>query len=299
MTTPAGPVLVAGNWKLHLGPRAAEGWTDRVISGLKEAPLPPRVHLVAFPPALSLDAVARRLGRHLVDTGGGPPDAEPVAPASAASPQGLPDGAGFPAGLLPLSLGVQQIHHESSGAFTGENAAEMAREAGARWALAGHSERRTLFGEEDVDVVLRVQAAFRGGLIPLLCVGETLEERRGGRLEEVLLRQLEAVLSPPELREKVAGKAFALAYEPVWAIGTGETATPDDAAAAHALLRGHLVERLGEARGREIPILYGGSVKPSNARELLAAPEVGGVLVGGASLDPDDFLAIARAAAPG
>ncbi len=266
MNAASPPVLVAGNWKLHLGPLEALAWADRILDGLGASPLPEGVRLLAFPPAVSLYAVARKLEE---------------------------------AGSAPFALGIQQIHTEASGAFTGENSAEQAREAGASWALVGHSERRSLFGETDAQTARRVAAAYQGGLAPMLCVGETLEERKGGRLEEVLLRQVDAVLAPPELRERIEAGTFALAYEPVWAIGTGETATPDDAAAAHAFLRVQLVERLGPERGRVVPILYGGSVKPGNARELLAAPEVGGVLVGGASLDPDGFLAIARAAPSG
>ncbi len=131
-------------------------------------------------------------------------------------------------------------------------------------------------------------------LVPVVCVGETLEERRAGRLEEVILGQLDAVL--PVL-SGAGRRRFLLAYEPVWAIGTGETATPEDASEAHGLLRRRLVEGLGESRGAEIPILYGGSVKPDNAAELLAAPHVGGVLVGGASLDPASFAGIAEAGA--
>ncbi len=193
-----------------------------------------------------------------------------------------------PPGVL---LGVQNVHWERSGAFTGELSVEMAREAGATHALAGHSERRQLFGETDDQVARKARAIRDAGLVPVVCVGETLEERRAGRLEEVLVRQLEVVL------DGLAGSTgpLLLAYEPVWAIGTGETATPEDASGAHALLRARLGSRMGEA-GREVPILYGGSVKPDNAGELMRAPEVDGVLVGGASLDPESFAAIAGAA---
>jgi triosephosphate isomerase (TIM) len=266
-------VIVAGNWKMNLGPRDAEAFLDAFASGLGNAEGTPggssQCRIVLFPPAVSLDAAVTRQAR-LLEAG-----AWGTAP--------------------PIELGVQQIHSEASGAFTGETSAEHASQAGATLALVGHSERRTLFHETDAMVVRRVQAAFRAGLAPMLCVGEQLEERRAGRLEDVLLRQLEAVLSPPELRAKIRPDGFSVAYEPVWAIGTGETATPDDAAEAHAILRGCLVERLGDEIGPRIPILYGGSVKPSNADELLAAPEVGGLLVGGASLDPVDFVALAVA----
>jgi triosephosphate isomerase len=191
-----------------------------------------------------------------------------------------------------VQLGVQNIHWEDKGAFTGEVSAAMAREAGATFALVGHSERRHLFGETDQDVSRKIAAARRHGLVPVVCVGETLEERRGGRVEEVILGQLDAAL--PALTQ-VEGR-FLLAYEPVWAIGTGETATPADAAAAQGTLRARLDDLLGPSRSTRVPILYGGSVKPDNARDLLAAPDVDGVLVGGASLDAGSFAALVEAA---
>jgi triosephosphate isomerase len=189
-----------------------------------------------------------------------------------------------------VRVGVQNIHWEDQGAFTGEVSAPMAAEAGATFALIGHSERRHVFGETDEEVALKVGAACRHGLVPVVCVGETLEERRAGRVDEVILRQLDSALTafPPKGR-------VLLAYEPVWAIGTGETATPDDASAAHGTLRRRLAAALGPAKAGEVAILYGGSVKPDNAAELLAAPEVDGVLVGGASLDADSFARIASA----
>ncbi len=139
----------------------------------------------------------------------------------------------------------------------------------------------------------KVATARRHGLVPVVCVGETLDERRAGRVDEVILRQLEAAL--PALGD--GRERFLIAYEPVWAIGTGETATPGDASAAHATLRGRLASALGAAEAADVPLLYGGSVKPGNAAELVAAPDVDGVLVGGASLDPDSFARIAEAAA--
>jgi triosephosphate isomerase (TIM) len=259
-------VVVAGNWKMNLGPGQAERFLDGFLEGLSNMTRAPRCEIVLFPPALSLAAARGRLSSWHED-----PEAWPV------------------------SLGVQQLHPEASGAFTGENAAEHAVEAGARYALAGHSERRTLFHETDDQVARRVGAALRAGLIPVVCVGETLDERNAGRLEEVLTRQVDAVIGPPALRELLRTSGFAMAYEPVWAIGTGRTATPDDAAGAHTFLRARLEERFGSDTGRSIPILYGGSVRPENATELLAADEVGGLLVGGASLDPDAFLALVTA----
>ena len=185
---------------------------------------------------------------------------------------------------VPVELGVQSIHWEPSGALTGETSAEMAAEAGASYALVGHSERRHLFGETDAEVGRKVAAAVRAGLVPVVCVGELLEERRAGRLAEVLRRQVSAFV--PSLQ---GSGRFMVAYEPVWAIGTGETATPQDASDAHGIVR----EALGEL-GRA-PILYGGSVKPGNAAALMSAPDVDGVLVGGASLDPEVFTKIAMA----
>jgi len=259
-SAPARPILIAGNWKMNHGP--AE--TRAFFQALRVPELPSRVQLLLFPPALSLAAA-----RSEVEQG--------------------------PAGSPPISLGVQNVHWEPAGALTGELSAEMARSAGASHALVGHSERRQLFGESDEDTARKVAATYRAGITPVLCVGETLEERRKGSLAKVLHRQLDAVIGPEGLRAEVATGPFVLAYEPVWAIGTGETATPDDAEEAHGLLRAHLGERLGRATGNGIPILYGGSVKPGNARELLGAPEVDGVLVGGASLEAESFAQIAAA----
>lgn len=253
--TEATKVVVAGNWKLHLGP-------ERTRAFLRELRLPPGEggpEVLLFPTAVSLLAAAEC------------PERDPR-----------------------IGLGVQNIHYEDEGAFTGENSAPLAAEAGASHALVGHSERRHVFGESDAVVARKVAAALRHGLVPVVCVGETLDQRRAGRVDQVILEQLDAALEVLA----GAGGAFLLAYEPVWAIGTGETATPDDAGAAHQVLRARLVAALGAGRAAEVPILYGGSVKPANARELLAAPDVGGLLVGGASLDPASFAGIVEAALP-
>lgn len=187
---------------------------------------------------------------------------------------------------VTAEFGVQNIHWESAGALTGETSAEMAREAGATLALIGHSERRHLFGETDADVGRKVRAGVRAGLVPVVCVGELLEERSAGLLKEVLERQVDA------FAPSLAGvPEFMVAYEPVWAIGTGETATPEDAVEAHGIVR----SALGGLGGA--PVLYGGSVQPGNAAALMSAPGVDGVLVGGASLDPDVFARIAEAGA--
>ncbi|MCE2398632.1 MAG: triose-phosphate isomerase [Gemmatimonadetes bacterium] len=192
------------------------------------------------------------------------------------------------AAAAAIEIGAQHIHWERSGAFTGELSAEMASEVDATLALIGHSERRHLFGETDAEVARKVRAAIRAELTPVVCVGELLEERTAGRLDEVLARQVGAVAEA-----LATARDFMVAYEPVWAIGTGETATPEDATAAHRLVR----SALGELGGA--PVLYGGSVNPANAAALLSAPDVDGVLVGGASLDPIGFGRIVEAGVGG
>ncbi|MXW18434.1 MAG: triose-phosphate isomerase [Gemmatimonadetes bacterium] len=201
-------------------------------------------------------------------------------------PPDLSLAAGIGSARVPADFGVQNIHWEAAGALTGEISAEMAKEAGAALALIGHSERRHVFGETDAEVDRKVGAAGRAGLVPVVCVGELIEERKAGRLEEVLRRQVGAFRASLGAVEE-----FMVAYEPVWAIGTGETATPDDASEAHAIVRDALGS-LGRA-----PVLYGGSVNPANAAALMSAPDVDGVLVGGASLDPEVFARIAEAGA--
>ncbi len=237
--------VVAGNWKMHHGPAAAERFFSRFSPSVEVG----AVRMVFFAPDLSVTAAARAV-------------------------------------RVPAEFGVQNIHWEAAGALTGETSAEMAREAGATLALIGHSERRHIFGENDAEVNSKVRAAVRAGLVPVVCVGELPEERRAGRLETVLRRQVGAFA-----RSLAGAPEFMVAYEPVWAIGTGETATPEDAAEAHGIVR----SALGGLAG--VPVLYGGSVNPDNAAALMSAPDVDGVLVGGASLDPDVFARIAEAGA--
>jgi triosephosphate isomerase len=188
-----------------------------------------------------------------------------------------------------LEVGGQDCRAEASGAFTGDVAAEMVADAGGTLVILGHSERRAGYGETDAVVAAKVEAALRAGLEPIVCVGETLEERRGGRALEIVTGQVRGSL-PAGLQ----GKAFTVAYEPVWAIGSGLTPSIEEIEEVHKAVRATLVEQFGEA-GRGVAILYGGSVKPSNAREILHAAEVGGALVGGASLKAADFLEIVRA----
>ena len=189
-----------------------------------------------------------------------------------------------------LDWGAQNVSEHASGAFTGEVAATMVAEFGSRVAIVGHSERRMLYGETDAAVTNKAAAVLAAGLTPIVCVGETLAEREASATDAVVLRQLDAVVA-------VLGKNLAqavVAYEPVWAIGTGRTATPQQAEAVHELLRRRLRTAVGEA-AEEMLLLYGGSVKADNAKTLFACANIDGGLVGGASLKADEFLAIARA----
>ncbi|MBW8814492.1 MAG: triose-phosphate isomerase [Caulobacterales bacterium] len=190
----------------------------------------------------------------------------------------------------PVLVGGQDSHEEEAGAFTGDISAAMLADVGARLVILGHSERRAGYRETDGRVARKVVAALRAGLEPIVCVGETLEERKAGQALAVVTGQVRGSL-PSEL----AGHRFSVAYEPVWAIGTGLTPTTPEIEEMHRAIRATLVESFGPA-ARAVPILYGGSVKPSNAEEILAADEVGGALVGGASLKASDFLAIVKAA---
>ena len=244
--------VIAGNWKMHKGPSEAAAFC-----GAFAAAFPARDDrtVIFFPPSITVTAV-RDAWRNRAD----------------------------------LQLGVQNMHWEATGAFTGEISAPMASQAGATFALIGHSERRHVFGETDEEVGKKVGAAIAAGLIPVACVGEKLDERQSGRLRAVLLRQLDAIL---DALPHDAADRLVIAYEPVWAIGTGINATPADAAEAHALIRERVAARFGADAAAAIPVLYGGSVKPDNAGELLAADGVDGLLVGGASLDPQGFARIA------
>jgi triosephosphate isomerase len=194
----------------------------------------------------------------------------------------------------PVRLGAQNCHWEAAGAHTGEVSPVMLAEIGCQYVLAGHSERRREMGETDEIVAKKVQAAFAHGLIPVLCVGETAEERRQGLTFTTVEGQLRAGLAglPPESIARGV-----LAYEPVWAIGTGQNATPQQAAEVHGYLRGILSELTSKEIAQGIRILYGGSVKAENTEELVAAPEIDGALVGGASLNAPGFVAIAKNAA--
>ncbi len=192
-----------------------------------------------------------------------------------------------------IRLAGQNVHWEDQGAFTGEVSAPLLRDVGCSMCIVGHSERRQYFGETDVGVSRKVRALLSHGLVPIVCVGETLEEREANRTTDVVLGQLDAGLEG--LSDADAAK-LVIAYEPVWAIGTGRTASPGDAQEVHAAIRGRVAERFGAAVANGARILYGGSVKPENAHDLMAQPDIDGALVGGASLKADSFVAIVAAA---
>ena len=195
----------------------------------------------------------------------------------------------------PIRLGAQDVHAESSGAFTGSVSAEMVAGVGCRHVLVGHSERRHVFGDDNDTVHRKLIAALRAKLEPILCVGETIEQRRGGETTAIVEQQLSTGLD--EVDRATMAK-IVIAYEPVWAIGTGETATPEQAQEACAGIRAWVAQWFDAPTAEGSLILYGGSVKPSNAAELLAEPDIDGALVGGASLDPEAFRAIVDAAEP-
>ncbi len=239
--------LVGGNWKMHLLRADAEAYCERLRG--ESAALPADVAL--FPSAPLLALVARGLAG------------------------------------TPFACGGQDLHPEEKGAHTGDVSGPQLADAGCEWVLCGHSERRQDHGESDELIGRKAVAARRHGLKPLICIGETLDERRSGTTYEVLDRQLEAGLAGrPE--------PCAIAYEPIWAIGTGETATPEIAQEAHQHIRETLADLIGAEAAGSKRILYGGSVKPANAAELFSQPDIDGFLVGGASLDPEGFLAIIR-----
>jgi triosephosphate isomerase (TIM) len=191
-----------------------------------------------------------------------------------------------------ISIGGQNMHWEKEGAFTGEVSGEMLRAAGATWVLVGHSERRQLFCETDTGVLKKTQAALEAGLLPIVCVGEKLEEHKSGKVADVIVRQFAAGIAG--LTEEQFAR-ITVAYEPIWAIGTGQTATPQIASDAHKLIRSEAARRFGTEAAQQLRILYGGSVKPDNVAGLMSEPEIDGVLVGGASLDPQSCAKIVAA----
>ena len=246
--------LIAGNWKMNLSLDESESLIDQIKEGISNLE---GVNVLVAPPFTSLSVVKKALGES------------------------------------DIRLAGQNLHWESSGAYTGEISANMLAEAGCTHVILGHSERRTLFQETSEMVDLKVKAAVGVGLKPIVCIGETLEEREGGRTFEVIKEQLEGSLN--NFREgKIMPPAAILAYEPVWAIGTGKTATPDQAQEVHQFIRQWVSENFDGETANDVRILYGGSVKPDNAKDLMSRPDIDGALVGGASLKRDLFVPIIR-----
>ena len=245
--------IVAGNWKLH----GDHAFADALVAGIAAVPAPAGVERVVLPP---FPYIAGLVARHA--------------------------GKG-------VELGAQDVSEHAKGAFTGEVSAQMLADIGARYALVGHSERRQYHGEDSALVARKFVAARAAGLVPVLCVGETLAEREQGRTEAVIAAQLAPVF---ELAGVAALDGVVVAYEPVWAIGTGLTATPEQAQAVHAWIRGQVSGRDAKIAD-SLPILYGGSCKPDNAAALFSQADVDGGLIGGASLEAAGFLAIVAAAA--
>jgi len=246
-------LFIAGNWKMNLGPEAAA----ELAQGLRQALNDDTgVDVLVAPPAISIPAVAERL-KH---TG--------------------------------IIVAGQDLHPATSGAFTSQLSGDMLKEAGCEYVLVGHSERRSLFGDDDELVNAKVHAAFRSGLLPILCVGETLPERESGDAVAIVTRQLHAGLAGLAPDQVVS---TTIAYEPVWAIGTGVTASPAQAQEMHAAIRAWLGANYPAFVPNQTRLQYGGSVKAANAAELLNQPDIDGALVGGASLAVDSFVAIVRA----
>ncbi len=244
--------IVAGNWKMHGSREENAG----LVAGVADAVGSCAAEVIVFPPAVYVAEVVR------------------LAAGSA------------------VAVGAQTLATEALGAYTGEVSGAMLKDVGATHVLVGHSERRALYGETDAVVARKFQAALAAGIVPVLCVGETLEEREAGVTEAVVARQLEAVVTAAGVG---AFAAAVVAYEPVWAIGTGRTASPEQAQAVHAFIRGYFAAK-DATLADQLRVLYGGSVKASNAAELFGMADVDGGLVGGASLKADEFVRICAAA---
>jgi triosephosphate isomerase len=246
--------MIAGNWKMNLTLAEAAELVKAIAESLKGLN---RLEVLVAPPFPALLRVKETIGK------------------------------------APMLLAGQNMHWEAQGAFTGEVSAAMLTDAGCTHVILGHSERRTLFGETDEVIDRKAAAAVKRGLVPIVCIGETLEEREKGLTFQIIDRQLS--LSLKSFRE--GGRILPttlLAYEPVWAIGTGRTATPEQAQEVHHFIRQWLKGQFGEQPAEAIRILYGGSVKPDNIRDLMSKPDIDGALVGGASLKPESFLPIVR-----
>jgi triosephosphate isomerase (TIM) len=268
MTSNGRRFWVGGNWKMNTGTAAAAQELVKSVCGDGKVRAA-AVDIVLAPPATVLHRVATEIG---------------------ASGTGNSDTA------VSVAAGAQNCHFESKGAFTGELAPEMVLDTGATWVVLGHSERRTLFGETDEGVKARVTAALRAGLCVCACIGETLQEREADQTKEVVFRQSQAIIDGVTEAGADAWSRMVIAYEPVWAIGTGKVASAEQAQEVHAWLRGFFAEKTSRATSDALRIVYGGSVKPGNSAELGALEDIDGFLVGGASLLAADFAAIVASA---
>jgi triosephosphate isomerase len=247
--------FIAGNWKMNTDVHSGPELVRAIGAGLKTVDMD-KVHVAVIPPFVYL--------------------AQVVSAARA----------------LRMAVGAQDIFYEQKGAFTGEISAYMIKDVGCNYCLCGHSERRHVIGEQDELVNKKVIAAINGGLLPILCVGELLDEREAGRTDQVVERQIRKGFAGLSVEK---ARAVTVAYEPVWAIGTGKTATPEQAQEVHAMIRGLLGEMYDNGFADSVLIQYGGSVKAGNAAELMQKEDIDGLLVGGASLNADEFLAIIKA----
>lgn len=244
--------IFAGNWKMYTVREEALALAKGILEGLGNAPAH---EVILFTPAVHLREVAAVCAKG------------------------------------PVAVGAQNMYFEKEGAFTGEISPAMVKDSGARWILIGHSERRHVFHETDEDVRKKLRAALDAGLLPMVCVGELLEEREAGKSEDVVRVQVEKAFEGLS-KEEAAG--VVIAYEPVWAIGTGKVATPEIAQSMHRAIRTMVAKMYGDTIAAAVPILYGGSVKPDNIAGLFAMEDIDGALVGGASLKVPSFLEIAR-----
>ncbi len=248
--------IIAANWKMNMGPKDAIAFIDALKNEMGSAC--PTATMVVVPPFITIPAVMQTL-----------------------------------CGCGCLGVGAQDVSDRDNGAFTGEISTTMLNELGCKYVVLGHSERRQYHGETNAYINKKVKKALSAGIIPIYCIGETLQEREGGQLETVLSSQVIEGLEGLSA-EEVAG--IVVAYEPVWAIGTGVTASSADAQSAHAFIRGVIADKFGQAAADAVRLQYGGSVNPANAAELMSQPDIDGALVGGAALKADSFAAIVKAA---
>jgi len=243
--------LIAGNWKMNCGPSEAKKLSEELAKRWPAGSFD--CDVVVSPPSISIPAAVNALKE------------------------------------TDIAVSAQDVHTEDSGAFTGEISTPMVKDAGCKYAIVGHSERREYYGEDNDLVAEKARKVILGNLTAIVCVGEKLEQRKSGDQQKVVMEQLDAVLNKITIDE---APDLVIAYEPIWAIGTGETASPEQAQEMHQFIRNFLKERWNDKRSSEVKILYGGSMKPANAKELLSQPDVDGGLIGGARLKEDSFSGI-------